>query len=543
MDPEKQTPEGSGQLPTPEHDAVSTQDLESGQAEEGQNLSQKRTVEDMAKGGEKSASLKQTKSIAETLSLPHEIMFVATICMSQFMTQVGLNQCLSILHVIGDSFGLTNPGELSWLIAAYSLTVGTFILISGRFGDLFGYKRMVIIGFIWFSLWSLIAGLSIYSNHVLFNFARVFQGIGPAIVIPNSLAILGATYAPGPRKDMVFAIFGACAPGGAVIGAAFSGLFALTWWPWAFFSFSIALAITAVVGSMVIPDPPKKNTYHQTSSLRQKIIDLDLLGAVVGIAALVLFNFAWNQAPIVGWQKAYVYVLMLIGILLVPVFFYIELRVSPSPLIAFDALSVDVGFVLACIACGWASFGIWVFYLWQFLEELRGTSPLLGAAMISPVAVSGAFASICTGFLLGRLRPAWVMTIALTAFTVGNILIATAPVGQSYWAQTFVCTIIIPWGMDMSFPAATLILSNAVSKEHQGIGASLVNTIVNYSISLGLGFAGTVEVHVNNGGLTPQDVLKGYRGAWYIGIGLAGSGLFISLTFLAKGYWQDWRKR
>jgi hypothetical protein len=69
----------------------------------------------------------------------------------------------------------------------------------------------------------------------------------------------------------------------------------------------------------------------------------------------------------------------------------------------------------------------------------------------------------------------------------------------------------------MSFPAATLILSNAVSKEHQGVAASLVNTVVNYSISLGLGFAGTVEVHVNNGGRTQQDLLRGYRGAFYMG--------------------------
>jgi MFS family permease len=293
----------------------------------------------------------------------------------------------------------------------------------------------------------MILGFSVYSNHVLFTFARVFQGIGPAIALPNALAILGATYADGPRKNMVFAIFGATAPGGAIVGGAFAGVFALAWWPWAFFSLSIAIAITAIMGSFVIPDPPKKQPQHHHTSLRQKFIDLDLLGAAVGIAALVLFNFAWNQAPIVGWQKAYVYVLMILGILLVPVFFYIELRVSPSPLIAFDALSPDVGFVLACIACGWSCFGIYVFYIWQFFVEIRGASPLLGAAWLSPVAVSGAVAAVCTGFLLGRLRPAWVMTIALTMFTVGTILIATAPVRQTYWAQAFACAVVIPWGM------------------------------------------------------------------------------------------------
>lgn len=96
--------------------------------------------------------------------------------------------------------------------------------------------------------------------------------------------------------------------------------------------------------------------------------------------------------------------------------------------------------------------------------------------------------------------------------------------------------------MDMSFPAATLILSNVVKKEHQGIAASLVATVVNYSISLGVGFAGTVEVHVNNGGKTKADLLKGYRGALYLGVGLAGLGLAICLVFLAKDRWRNSKK-
>jgi MFS family permease len=180
--------------------------------------------------------------------------------------------------------------------------------------------------------------------------------------------------------------------------------------------------------------------------------------------------------------------------------------------------------------------GIWALYITNFLQVLRGASPLLTVAYMAPVAVSGFLASVVTGIALSKLKPAMVMTLALTFFTVGHILIATAPVHQTYWAQTFVCLVVIPWGMDMSFPAATIILSNAVRKEHQGIAASLVTTIVNYSISLGLGFAGTVEVHVDNGGRSPEDVLKGYRGAWYVGIGFAATGLCISIIFLLRGY-------
>jgi len=89
--------------------------------------------------------------------------------------------------------------------------------------------------------------------------------------------------------------------------------------------------------------------------------------------------------------------------------------------------------------------GIWIFYIWQFLLTLRHSSPLLACAQICPVAVSGVLAAVATGFLLSRLHPAMVMTIALTAFTIGSILLATAPIGQTYWAQIFLATIIMPW--------------------------------------------------------------------------------------------------
>ena len=88
--------------------------------------------------------------------------------------------------------------------------------------------------------------------------------------------------------------------------------------------------------------------------------------------------------------------------------------------------------------------------------------------------------------------------------------------------------------MDMSFPAGTLIMSNAVEKRHQGMAASLVNTVVNYSISIGVGIAGTVEMHINNGGSTEEDELRGYRAAMYLGIGFGTMGVVTSLLFLLK---------
>lgn len=392
---------------------------------------------------------------------------------------------------------------------------------------------MLLFGFLWMAFWSLILGCSAYSNHVLFTFARVFQGIGPAIMLPNGLAILGATYSPGRRKAMVFAVFGACAPTGSILGSAFAGLFVRIWWPWTYWAFAIYLVVLTVVGLWMIPDPPKKTKFSHIS-LGEQIKNLDLLGALTGVTALVLFNFAWNQAPLVGWPQPYVYICLILSFLFISMFFYIELRVAKTPLIPFDALSTDVAFVLACVGCGWACFGIWYYYTWQFAQMLRHASPLLSTAWISPVVPSGILAALVTGLVIHRVGPPPVMMLALTCFTVGTVLIMTCPVDQTYWGQFFFCTLITPWGMDMSFPAATLILSDAVSKEHQGIAASLVNTVVNYSISLGLGFAGTVEVYVVDGGTAPRDLLRGYRAALYTAVGLSALGLVISAVYCVK---------
>lgn len=135
-----------------------------------------------------------------------------------FTNQVGLGNTLTTVGVIGESFGITSQGQLSWLIAGYSLTIGTFILIGGRLGDEFGNKKMFVIGMAWYSLWSMVAGLSVYSSHVLFIFARIFQGMGPAMTLPNGLGILGKSYSPGPRLNMSFAWFGGSAPFGAIAG-------------------------------------------------------------------------------------------------------------------------------------------------------------------------------------------------------------------------------------------------------------------------------------------------------------------------------------
>ncbi|EFX05143.1 major facilitator superfamily transporter [Grosmannia clavigera kw1407] len=460
--------------------------------------------------------------------LGREILLIVTICMAQLMTQAALAMAIEPLHIIGASFNVSTAGELSWYASAYSLTVGTFILIAGRLGDDFGHRRLFIVGFAWFGLWSLLAGFSVWSNQIFFDCCRAFQGIGPAMLMPNAVALLGRMYAPGPRKSMVFSLFGAAAPTGYSVGAAMSSLLAeRLWWPWAYWIMGIVCFGLAVLGTVVIPKSPAPKidrSLHWASRL-------DLAGSAAIITGLILINFSWNQGPVVGWDVPYIYVLLIVGFLPLGLFGFIERRAA-RPLLPPALFTRELGWVLGCIGAGWSSFGVVVFYYFQIMEVIKHNSPLLVSAKWSGSTVSGALASLATGFLMARIRPSLIMLGAMTAFVVGQILLATLPIGQNYWAQAFVISIITPWGMDMSFPSGTLILSNSMPREHQGIAASVVNTVVNYSVSIGLGIAGTVEAYVGNHG---EDVLKGYRAASYTGVGLAGLGVLIASLYVILG--------
>jgi len=281
----------------------------------------------------------------------------------------------------------------------------------------------------------------------------------------------------------------------------------------------------SVLGYFAIPSEPPPTGPPGSSRP-----SFDTLGAVFGVTGLVLVNFAWNQAPITGWQTPYVYIILIIGVLFLIAFGLVERRV-PHPLFPPGILTLDAICIMACLALGWSSFGVWIFYTFQFLQAIRHTGPVASAVQLIPEALSGLCAALVTGYLLGRVQVTWLMMAALSAFFAGCVLAATAPVHQTYWANIFLSMLIMPWGMDISFPASTLILSNIFPREHQGIAASLVNTIVNYSISIGLGIAGTLESRTDRDG---RDALRGYRYALFTSAVLSGLGLAVSAAFALR---------
>jgi MFS family permease len=148
--------------------------------------------------------------------------------------------------------------------------------------------------------------------------------------------------------------------------------------------------------------------------------------------------------------------------------------------------------------------------------------------MLSPVFVSGVIATIFVGLVYDRIPGHFLLMLAMLCFCVSSILLATMPIDQTYWGQEFVATIVAPFGGDISFPAATLVVSNTMPIEQQGVAASMVTTAINWSIAFGLGIAGTVTTSL----LEKQHTyLEGLRGGFYVAIGLSGAAVIIALVF------------
>lgn len=301
---------------------------------------------------------KETLDTELRISGFHEILFVGIVVMAQFMCLAGLGQAIAPVKYIASGLGVSSPGEQSWFSAAYSLTTGTFILIAGRWGDILGHKRLFVAGYIFLGIWSGFAGFSAYVHkQIFFDICRAMQGIGSAMLAPNALALLSRAYKPGLKKNLTFALFGAMAPWGFVFGALSGALFAqTTWWPWTFWSYGIAAFALAGASHLIVPTALAKEAQFAGQRQPQRP-GFDWTGSVVGVCGLILVNVAWNNGPLYGWGAPHVYFVLIIGLLFLVAFVWVEAHAT-SPLLPLAAFNGTVVYTMALIGIGWGSFGI-----------------------------------------------------------------------------------------------------------------------------------------------------------------------------------------
>jgi MFS family permease len=228
---------------------------------------------------------------------------------------------------------------------------------------MYGHKRIFLIGWVWYAAWSVACGFGYTTSSVLlFSICRAFQGIGPALLVPNAIALLGRNFEVGTQRNTAFACFGAAGPLGATAGAVFTGLITeFFWWPWCFWTLAIVCLFACGLAYLIIPGEIAQNK-------PVKRLPFDFWGASTGVAGLLLVNFALNQAPLVGWTVWYIPSLLILGLAFLTAFVIVQLHFAEEPLIPIRGLGTEAYFALGCIAAGWGSHGIFVYYLYLFVS-------------------------------------------------------------------------------------------------------------------------------------------------------------------------------
>lgn len=452
-----------------------------------------------------------------------EAIFIFIIGLSQLFSVGGLGNTAYSVQKIGRALNATSNGQMSWFLAAYSLSGGVFVLVTGRLGDHFGHKYVFLFGWIWMAIWSLASGFA--HNVVFFDFARAMTGIGSGALVPNSFALLAQAFPPfSVKKNLAFAFLGFCAPSGYIFGGLIGAAFAeKVTWRWGFWFWAIGCLIVGLVTFVVVP--------HSVGSPIPGLSfkQFDYIGSFLGVAGLTLFAFAWNQTSVVGWQEPYTYALLIVGIVFIVAFAISQSYVS-APVLP-NSLWTRKGFtpVVTAMAFGWMSFGIFLYYTTIFILTVRKELPLSAVAEMVPLVIGGLFATASVGIFIPKVPAQYIFGVSMFSFFIGNLLMSFASYSKVYWAFIFPACLLVVGGPDLSFASAGIIISNAVLPEEQGVAGSFISTVVQYSIAIGLGVAATVEAHVNKGG---SDIDLGYRGAHWLGIGFAAVAFFVVVLFV-----------
>lgn len=223
-------------------------------------------------------------------------------------------------------------------------------------------------------------------------------------------------------------------------------------------------------------------------------------------------------------------------------FVFWEWKIAKEPILPLDIWTVP-SFALVILVSFLAimSVGILIWYITLYNQVLRHYTIFASSATYVPLAVMGAVAAFASSYAIPRLPAQFILAIGSTASCIACILVATTPAQQVYWAQIFPAVILTAFGPDFIFTATQIIASNTVRRDQQGIAGSLMGTVLSYSLSTGVGFAGTVETYTNDHG---RDILRGYRCALYLGIGLSGLATMIALGFVRvpkdqREGWED----
>jgi EmrB/QacA subfamily drug resistance transporter len=384
---------------------------------------------------------------------------------------------------IQHALGFSGSG-LEWVVNAYALTFGGFLLLGGRAGDILGRRRVFIAGIILFALASLAGGFATSEAWLLI--ARAIQGVGAAVVAPTALSLVTTTFPEGPPRNRAMGVYAAMSIGGAAVGLLAGGvLTTYLSWRWVFFV-NVPIAIVVALMAPRVLGESKRSTGR-----------FDLPGAItgtLGLAALVygLSSAAASANGVSHWGDTKVVGSLVAAVVLLGSFVFIESRSKHAllPLRIFrDRNRSGANLIMLCV--GTAMFGMF-FFLTIFVQTVWGYSAIkTGLAYLPMVATIMVMAGV-SAQLVGRIgaRP---LLIAGSLFAAGGMFWLSRITEHSTYVGGLLGPVIVTAaGLGMLFMPLTLVALSKVDDRDAGVASSLVNTGQQVGGSIGLAILGTV---------------------------------------------------
>ncbi len=401
-------------------------------------------------------------------------------CLAQFMVvldatvvNVALPSIQSGLH-----FSASN---LQWVVNAYTLIFGGFLLLGGRAADLLGRKRLFTAGVVVFSAASLLNGLAQTSGMLIAG--RALQGLGGALVSPAALSIITTTFTEQEDRTKALGVWSAIAAGGGAVGLLLGGaLTQLVSWPWIFIvNVPVGIA-TLALALRFIPE----------SRVESAPRTFDLAGAITVTSGLVVLVFGIVKAQSFGWGSGRTIALLAAGIALIAVFIQIERR-SSAPLVRLSIFRVRTlaaaDAVLLLVASG--MFGMF-FFASLYVQEILGYSPLKAGLAFVPVTAGIVVGAGIAQQSIKRIGVRNVSLVGITLAAIGMAVLTQLPVHGSYAADLLPGLVPMSIGMGLTFVPITLLGTGGVSDNDAGLASGLFNTAQQVGGSLGLAILSTL---------------------------------------------------
>ncbi|TKA68243.1 hypothetical protein B0A49_05414 [Cryomyces minteri] len=449
-----------------------------------------------------------------------EVGFCFSVAMSQALTEYFVSGFTVVLPTVVKDLHIP-AASTTWPANAFSLVVCAFLLPAGRLADMYGGYPVYVAGCVWLTIWALIAGFA--QNELMLDFCRALQGLGPAAFLPASLMLLGSIYRPGPRKNLVFSIYGAMAPLGFFAGIFFAGVAAqFMTWRWYFFIGTILTIITTVIAYFTIPS--------DIEARKGLGIKMDWWGTATSCSGLILVVFAITDSAHApkGWATPYIYVTLIVGVLLLAAAVYVEGWVAEMPLLPFDMFEVKYmkPLVLALFFT-YGSLGVFVLYATFYMTDIMGGTPIQLVAWYTPLALGGCIIATTGGFVLHLIPGTILVIIAGVCWIISPLLFALAPEGANYWAWVFPAMICATIAIDTTFNITNIFITTSMPSKRQGLAGALINSLLQLGIAVLLGVADIVASETAGQGLK-----NSYKNAFWLEVACAGVALIVLVGFV-----------